>query len=68
MACGLETSLVAKMTKLKLSYFRHIMRKSGYFGKDNYVGGKWKAAEKRGRPNTRWADFMKEGIDTIYGS
>lgn len=28
--------------------------------------GKIKVSRTRGRPNTRWTDFIKEGIDTIY--
>lgn len=47
MICGLETSLVAKMTNLKLFCFGHIMRKSGYFGKDNYVGENRRQQKKR---------------------
>lgn len=41
-----EILLVAKMTKLKLSYFRHIMRRH-ILGNDNYAGENKRWQEKK---------------------
>lgn len=53
-----ETSLQAKMTKLKLSYFGPIMRKQGPLEKTVMLG-KIEGGGK-GRSNRRWTDSIKE--------
>lgn len=57
-----ETLLEVKMTKLKLSYFRHVMRR-WCFGKDNSAGGK-EGNRKRVRPSVRWIEPIKEAVGT----
>lgn len=49
----------AKMMKLGMSYFRHIVKKTGLSGEDNL--GKVEGRRKR-RPNTgtRWIDSLEE--------
>ena len=42
-----ETSLVAEVTKLKLSYFGHLMRKAEFFAKVNHAGKNRKQQKKR---------------------
>ena len=54
-----EISLEAKMTKLKLSYFRHIMRRQGVLENATMLG-KMEGRRGRGRSNMRWIDFIKE--------
>lgn len=46
------TSLEAKMTKLKLSYFRHNMRRQDSLEK-TVILGKIEVSRKRGSPNLR---------------
>ena len=48
-----ETSLEAKMTRTKLTYFQHIVRRQGSLEKDN-CAVKIESSRKRGRPNMRW--------------
>lgn len=52
------------MTKLYLSYFRHIMRRQGILGKTMMLG-KIKGSRKRRKPNMRWINSMKEAIGII---
>lgn len=47
------------MTKPKLSYFGHILRRQGYL-KKTIMLRKTKGSRKRGRPNMRWIDFIKK--------
>ena len=54
-------SLEAKMTKLKLPYFGDIMRRQGSLEKA-VTPGKVEVSRKRGRPNTRWVDSIKEAL------
>ena len=56
------TLLKAKMTKLKLSYFGHIMRRQGSLGKKTATLGKTEGSRKRGRKNMRWIHSIKEAI------
>ena len=52
-----KTLMEAKMTKLKLSYFRHIPRRS--YGKDNNDGKNRRQEEKR-KTNMRRIDSIKK--------
>lgn len=52
-----ETSLEAKMTKMKLSCLRHITRPSGFFRQGNDAE-KTEGSGKRGRPDARRIDSM----------
>ena len=54
-----EMALEAKMTKMKLSYFGHVMRTQGSLEKKIRLG-KIASRRKRGRPNIRWTDPIKE--------
>ena len=54
-----ETLLEAKITKLKLSYFRHIMISQCSLGK-TIMSGKTGDSRKNGGPNVRWIDSIKE--------
>ena len=56
-----ELSLEAKMIKLRLSYFGHIMRRQDSLEK-TIMPGKVEGSTKRGRPNMRWIDSIKEAI------
>lgn len=47
-----ETLLKAKMTKLKLSYFKQLMRKQGSLGKTIVLREK-EGSRKRGGPDMR---------------
>lgn len=49
------------MTKPKLSYFRHIMKKQGSLEK-TIMQGKIEGSRKRARPNMRWTDCKKEAL------
>lgn len=50
------------MTKAKVPYFGHIMRRHASLEK-TIVLGKMGGSKKSGRPNTRWIGSIKEGID-----
>ena len=54
-----ELSLEAKNLKLRLSYFGHIMRRQDSLEKTAMLR-KVEGSRKRGRPNRRWADSLKE--------
>ena len=54
-----EKSLEAKMTKPKLSYFRHIMRRPGSLEKITILG-KTEHSMTTGKLNRTWIDFIKE--------
>ena len=54
-----ELSLGAKMIKLRLSYFGHIMRRQDSLEKTIMLG-KVEGSRKRGRPNMRWIDSFKK--------
>ena len=56
-----ETSLKTKLTKQKWSYFGHIMRTQGSLEK-TVILGKTESSRKRGKPNMRWIDCIKEVI------
>lgn len=49
------------MTKLKLSYFGHVMRRQASWEKILMLE-KQKAAGKEGRADLRWIDSIKEAI------
>lgn len=55
------TSLEAKLAKLKLSYFRHIMRSQRSLEKTVMLG-KTEGSRKSGSPNMRWIDFIKVAL------
>lgn len=52
-------TLETKITKLKLSYIGHIMRKQSSLEKTIMLG-KVEGSKKRGRPDMRWIDFIQE--------
>ena len=54
-----EMSLEARVTRLKLSYFGHIMRRHDSLEKTIMLEG----SRGRGRPNTRWINSIKETTD-----
>ena len=56
-----ELLLEAKMIKLRLSYFGHIMRRQDSLEKTIMLG-KVEGSRKRGRPNMRWIDSIEEAI------
>ena len=56
-----ELSLEAKMIKLRLSYFGHIMRRQDSLEKTIMLG-KVEGSRKRGRPNMRWIDSIKAAM------
>ena len=47
------------MTKLKLPYFQHILRRQGSLEKTR-MPGKAEGSRRRGRPNRRWTDCVQE--------
>ena len=47
------------MLKLRLSSFGHIMRRQESL-EEVIMLGKVADSRKKGRPNTRWTDFLKE--------
>ena len=47
------------MMKWRLSCFGHILRRLDSLGKTIMLG-KVEGSRKRGRPNTRWIDWLKE--------
>ena len=47
------------MLKLRLAYFGHIMSRQDSLEKTLMLG-KVEGSRKRGRPNTRWSDSLKE--------
>lgn len=51
------------MTKLKLSYLRHIRRRQGSL-ETTIMLRKIEGSKKRERPNMRWIDTIKEAIGT----
>lgn len=53
-----ETSGEAKMTKLKVSYFGHSMRKQGFLEKAIMLG--IRKQQERGRPNVGWTDSIRK--------
>lgn len=56
-----ETWQGAKMTKLKLSYSGHIMRRHASLER-TIIMGKTGGSRKSGRPNMRWIDSIEEAI------
>lgn len=54
-----ETSLEAKMTKLKVSSCTHNTH-AGLFRKDNSAGANRRYCSGRRRPNLRWVDLVEE--------
>ena len=55
-------SLEGMMLKLKLQYFRHLMRKVDSLEKTlmlGGIGGRW----RRGRPRMRWLDSITDSMD-----
>lgn len=56
-----ETLPQAKMTKLKMSYFGHIMKRPGSL-ETTMLLEKIKSSRKRKRPNMRHIDPIKEAI------
>lgn len=51
------------MTKTQAVYFRHTMRRQGSLEKTVMLG-KLGGINKRGRPNRRWIESIKEAIGT----
>ena len=56
-----ELSLEAKMVKLRLSSFGHVMRRQDSLEK-TIILGKVEGSRKRGRPNMSWIYSIKEAI------
>ena len=54
-----ELSLGSNMIKLRLSYFGHLERRQDSLEKTIMLG-KAEGSRKRGRPNTRWTESLKE--------
>ena len=50
------------MLKLRLFYFGHIMRRNESLEKTIILGGN-EGRRKRGRPNKRWIDSIREDMD-----
>ena len=59
--------LEAKMTELRLSHLGYITRRQESLEKIIMLG-KVEGSGKRGRPNTRWTDSLKEAMGVIYRS
>ncbi|XP_049732187.1 uncharacterized protein LOC126071864 isoform X1 [Elephas maximus indicus] len=63
-----ECSLEARMAKLHLTYFGHVVRRDQSLEKD-FMLGRVQGQQKRGRPSTRWIDTeaatMSSSITTI---
>lgn len=54
-----ETLLEAKMTKPKLSHFRHIMRRQGSLEKKNNNVGENRKQQGERKTNMRWIDPIR---------
>src|SRR5574342_456810 len=57
-----EYSLEGLMLKLKLQYFRHLMRRADSFEKTLMLGGT-EGRRRRGRQRMRWLDGITESMD-----
>ena len=57
-----EYSLEGLMLKLKLQYFRHLMRRTDSFEKTLMLG-KIEGRKRRGRPRVRWLDGITDSMD-----
>ena len=57
-----EYSLEALMLKLKLQYFRHLMRRTDSFAKTLMLG-KIEGGRGRGRQRMRWLDGITDAMD-----
>ena len=55
-----ELSLEAKSVATEAALLRAHHEKTGFSEKGNNVGGKLEGNRKRGGPNTRWIDCLKE--------
>ena len=56
-----EMSLEGRITKIKLTYFGHIMRRNESLEKDIMLG-KVEGKRSRGRPPLRWIDTVKNDM------
>ena len=59
-------SLVGLMLKLKLQYFRHLMRRADSFEKTLMLG-KTEGRRRRGRQRMRWLDGIIDSMDMGLG-
>ena len=59
---SLGCSLEGLMLKLKLQYFRHLMRRADSFEK-TLVLGKTEGRRRRGRQRMRWLDGITDSMD-----
>ena len=57
-----EYSLEGLMLKLKLQYFRHLMRRTDLFEKTLMLG-KIEGRRRRGRQRMRWLDGITDSMD-----
>ena len=58
-------SLVGLILKLKLQYFRHLMRRADTFEKTLMLGKI--EGRRRGRQRTRWLDGITDSMDMSLG-
>ncbi|XP_064138149.1 EF-hand calcium-binding domain-containing protein 7 isoform X3 [Loxodonta africana] len=58
-----ECSLEAKMARLRLTYFGHVVRRDQSLEKD-IILGRVQGQRKRGRPSTRWTDTVAATVSS----
>ena len=61
-----ECSLEGLMSKLKLQYFGHLIRRADSFEKTLMLG-KIEGRRRRGRQRMRWLDGIADSIDMSLG-
>ena len=61
-----ECSLEGLMLKLKLQYFRHLMRRADSLGKTLMLG-KIEGRKRRGQQRMRWLDDIIDSMDMGLG-
>ena len=61
-----EYSLEGLMSKLKLQYFGHLMRRADLLQKTLMLG-KIEGRRRRGRERTRWLDGITDSVDMNLG-
>ena len=61
-----ENSLEGLMSKLKLQYFDHLMRRADSFEKTLMLG-RIEGRRRRGRQRMRWLDGITDSVDISLG-